>query len=182
VKLRLAVLAASMICCAAEARAGTPLFDVFKMICMDTGANPDAANKAAEAAGGQAGQYVRSDDPFPMTMRFWTLSKNLSLVVGTQNEAAFGNTPAENSTSCTMTSRFADKEGLARLRGWAGIPSQHSASLDVYSFQDLNGKHIPMPKDRAAYYKTQDTGHTWMLSVFDEGGGAILILTHYLAP
>jgi hypothetical protein len=159
------------------------LFDMFKTICIDTGADPGLVEKAALAMGAKVGRSFHTDDPFPMAEQFWTIGKNIEIIAGTASVPAIRTAPEESSTHCAVTTyHLPDKASIVRLHRWAGIPSGGNESLGLYSFQDRGGKHVAMPKDRAAFHKAQASGHSWMLSVFDAGDGARVDLTHYLSP
>jgi hypothetical protein len=182
---RLAFLQLFALAVSVQAHAGTPLFDAFKTICIDTGADPAAVIKAIEAMGGKPlGPAVRTDMyATPALDQPWSIGKTLEVFVTEQKDPPTPSSPADSLTACSMTSLMRDAQSYAPARRWVGIPNDGPAGMnELYIFEDRDGKHFSMPKDRAAFYKLQATGHTWTLMISEGGSASTLALTHYLAP
>jgi hypothetical protein len=193
--VRFALLLTLAFALPSSVQAATPLFDMFKTLCIDTGADPEAVKKAASAMGGKAGPDFETDDRSDSSKengQNWAIGKDAYITLGTEFSPATRSAPAENDTSCTVaTYHLPDEAGIARLRQWAGVARLYQANrvpslvikdVAFYSFQVLNGKHVPMPEGHAEFDKARASGHFWTLSVMDVKDGAMVELTHHLPP
>jgi hypothetical protein len=167
-----------------------PLFAVFKAFCVDTGASPDAAKSAVEAAGGkQHGPPGATAWPVPMTIASWDITmggRSLSISAGTQRVAAVHNRPEENSNQCIVSSFVNDDASIEAIRNWVGVPpaniSRGNPTIYYFDYQELGSARSTLPTAKTAYDMAKIEGRTWSLVVLQAQNGGSVQLVHYLAP
>lgn len=176
--MRRFVFVLTLTAAAQPAFGGEDLFDRFKLLCIDTGADPAAVSKAAEAAGGVKVQATHIDaGAVTMIGANWKFA-GFDLESGIAHIPSIMGAPAAAAANCVMHGVTLDGGALARLREWAGVPADKGTVL--YTFLEKDGKHLPVHLDIVYHPEVLASGHAWELRAGELEDR--VVLTHYIHP
>src|SRR5215471_21628438 len=167
-----------------------PLFAVFKAVCADTDASPDAVRSAVEAVGGkQRVPLGTTAQPFPMTVTTWDLTaggQSMYVSAGTQQVPPIQGRPQEESNRCIVNSFVNDDASVEAIREWIGVPPANilrgNPTMYFFNYQELGSVRSTLPRAKIAYDKAKAEGRIWSLMVSQSQNGASVKLVHHLAP
>jgi hypothetical protein len=162
-----------------------PLFAAFKSLCVDTGAVPEAVGAAVKAAGGKASRPPTSTDrPIRMTAFFWNVSIGGHDLMVSAIKAHDPSPQGGNSVECAIQSYQNEDGGLAKIRGWVGVPADRDgadgSSIQYFSFQQVGDKRTALSGDSNTDRRLQARGVLWQLMVASDPRSANVQLMHFL--
>jgi hypothetical protein len=148
-------------CLEAEARPSTPVADAVKNFCFQTGARPDAVQKAVEAVGGK--QSLNTNTIREWSLTDWAKGRNITLHVVDLKSLEIA--PDPDCVVIGYQSEDASIEALKAWMGFGGIAGQDSNGDSYWYRFEADGAAIKeLSYDRDAG-KAANEGRCWTLSI-----------------
>ena len=159
------------------------LFAVFKRFCIDTGADPQAARAALQAAGGISKAPTATTDAGGTTTNTdWTIAlPDGTYAIGmTELRSPHDVANGVYMQTCNVHAARADAPSLASARAWMRVqPSQATrpSMLELYYFS-MPDRTPLSPKETPAFRVLQRSGKVWSLLLLGSPSDTSLVFQH----